>query len=795
MGVKGLWRILEPSRRRVDLEYFRGKRIAIDMNIWLHQALKARARGGRNLHLAILFRRICKLLFFGIRPVFVFDGAVPELKKATMATRRIYRVTAQEKSNQARDRLLKRLFRRLAECATKSQSKSKELAAEFVERFNSMEAIRKAELDVEMYGSQSSSIDAVPPTGVLQLEEEQESASQLAWDYVGNSHSIDLQSEAFNSLPVQAQLQVILILLNAPVQPSSPSAPTGAVFSQTQVSRLIARRDLTLKKEELESRMNEALVVSVVPQNLPSGSDISVIAQRIASQDEGHTILLRKRSSKERADELKERLNRLLENPVYEPMCDAKEVLENGSKLAKSPRGIFQAVNDCDTEIMESLLKNSKKYSSSESKVRHLAYSGTPSANGEEAVDFGDQTNHTMKLEKDMKEVVANTVIPKADDVEKEGESKPSKQPNFDASSTELNEFTDSLTDSTTLEASNYLEPLSSQLKETEDFDRTGGFECQQRDVEVETAKAEVTADSSSSDSGEFADVSGPPTPIPSVEMLPKTQTFLDSEIEEDLAIDDDVLRVELEKLERQAQETTTSCVAEAQTLVQLFGFPLINSPEEAEAQCCHLQQLGLVDIVASDDSDVWVFGATIVCRHLFGGDRNKGKLSPTSLYSLEDIREQLGLDRHQFVRIALLCGSDYTNGLDKIGPIKALEILSAFTTSSDSALTPEEHEIVLPLEEFKRTCQGGGGGRWASIKFPAGNPICLKDIASLRVIQAATRLKYANEFRDLPALDTDWSEDAGTNAEDAKPAKTTSQRRKSDEKPDKKTRKRKKRK
>lgn len=79
------------------------------------------------------------------------------------------------------------------------------------------------------------------------------------------------------------------------------------------------------------------------------------------------------------------------------------------------------------------------------------------------------------------------------------------------------------------------------------------------------------------------------------------------------------------------------------QRLVQLFGFPLVNSPEEAEAQCCHLQQLGLVDIVASDDSDVWVFGATLVCRHLFGRDKQGAKSSPTSLYCLKDIREQLG--------------------------------------------------------------------------------------------------------------------------------------------------------
>lgn len=71
-------------------------------------------------------------------------------------------------------------------------------------------------------------------------------------------------------------------------------------------------------------------------------------------------------------------------------------------------------------------------------------------------------------------------------------------------------------------------------------------------------------------------------------------------------------------------------------------------------------------------------------------------------------------------MRIALLCGSDYTDGLDKIGPIKALEILSTFTTNSDSAPVPEEHKILLPLKEFRQKCQERGC-RWASIKFPAG--------------------------------------------------------------------------
>ncbi|VDK21765.1 unnamed protein product [Taenia asiatica] len=725
MGVKGLWQILEPSRRRVDLEHFRGKRVAIDMNIWLYQALKAKAKGGRNRHLAILFRRICKLLFFGIRPVFVFDGAVPALKKATMTARRISRITAQEKSNQARDRLLRRLFRRLAENATKSQEQSRKLAAEFLERFNSTEAIRKAELDVEMFGTQSNPINAVPPTGVLHLEEEQESASQLAWDFVDNSHSIDLQSDAFNALPAQVQLQVILILLNAPIQPSSQSAQVGESFSQTQVNRLIARRDLTIKKVEIESKMNEVLLASVVPQNLPSGPDISVTVQRIASQDEGHAILLRRRSSKEQADELKERLNRLLEHPVNGPVRDDEEYL----KRENSPRKDVQTIESSNIGAKARISKTSEEYSSSESEVCQAVHSDAQLAKDEESTDFGkDQVNQVIELEEPLDQPRESTTEAKVDDVKEEGDLKPEEGSDSEVSSTDSHEFIDVLNDSAAPKACSDLEQVVSQPEGNEDVDRERRHENKQRSVEVETTVVEVPSEVPSSDLGEFADVSEPPTPAQSIETLPKTQTFLEPEVEDDLTIDDDALRAELEKLERQAQETTTSCVVEAQRLVQLFGFPLVNSPEEAEAQCCHLQQLGLVDVVASDDSDVWVFGATLVCRHLFGRDKQRAKSSSTSLYCLKDIREQLGLDRQQFVRIALLCGSDYTDGLDKIGPIKALEILSTFTTTSDPDSIPEEHEILLPLKEFRRKCQERGC-RWASTKFPAGKQTYLKGI------------------------------------------------------------------
>jgi hypothetical protein len=39
-----------------------------------------------NAHVLGFLRRICKLLFYGIKPVFVFDGGAPALKRLTLVS-------------------------------------------------------------------------------------------------------------------------------------------------------------------------------------------------------------------------------------------------------------------------------------------------------------------------------------------------------------------------------------------------------------------------------------------------------------------------------------------------------------------------------------------------------------------------------------------------------------------------------------------------------------------------------------------------------------------------------------
>jgi DNA excision repair protein ERCC-5 len=92
MGVKDLWQLLAPTSRRVSMESLEGKTLAIDASIWIIQFIKAmRDEEGKmmkNAHLIGSIRRVLKLLFHRIRPLFVFDGATPALKLQVVKARR-----------------------------------------------------------------------------------------------------------------------------------------------------------------------------------------------------------------------------------------------------------------------------------------------------------------------------------------------------------------------------------------------------------------------------------------------------------------------------------------------------------------------------------------------------------------------------------------------------------------------------------------------------------------------------------------------------------------------------------
>ncbi|KAF3918249.1 hypothetical protein ABW21_db0200642 [Orbilia brochopaga] len=138
-------------------------------------------------------------------------------------------------------------------------------------------------------------------------------------------------------------------------------------------------------------------------------------------------------------------------------------------------------------------------------------------------------------------------------------------------------------------------------------------------------------------------------------------------------------LRDQQKKDRRDADEVTQIMIQECQQLLQMFGIPYITAPMEAEAQCAQLVQLGLVDGIVTDDSDIFLFGGTRVYKNMF----NQAKF--VECYLATDLENEYSLDRKKMIRLAHLLGSDYTEGLPNVGPVTALEILAEFGGGDDA--------------------------------------------------------------------------------------------------------------
>lgn len=133
-----------------------------------------------------------------------------------------------------------------------------------------------------------------------------------------------------------------------------------------------------------------------------------------------------------------------------------------------------------------------------------------------------------------------------------------------------------------------------------------------------------------------------------------------------------DLLKLQANQ-KRLLNDPSASQFQDIKELLTLFGIPYLDALGEAEAQCAKLTQLGLVDGIATDDSDVFLFGGTPVFRHLF----HQGK--HVCCYSMDNIAAALRLTQNQLIDLAHLLGSDYTEGIVGVGPVSALEILASF--------------------------------------------------------------------------------------------------------------------
>nr|XP_045596661.1 DNA excision repair protein ERCC-5 homolog [Procambarus clarkii] len=369
MGVKGLWKLIESTGVPVPLETLEHKILAVDVSIWLHQAVRGfRGPGGAavaNAHLLTLFHRICKLLFYRIRPVFVFDGGVPYLKKQTLASRKIRRDVAASKAQQVRERLLKNLL--------KSQAVRKALGRSGPGP-SIAHVARPQKKEKDMF-------ELPPiPDSENQLTSLKSEDSEDEGDYIlknlklPNLHQFDFESKEFKSLAIETQHEILCELQDTRKQNSWSSINEmprqSESFAEFQMGRLMKRRNFQATLDSTRDEIRKRKAAEMEAEMFGELQKHVSLSQRIISEDDAHSILVKRIKNDEKCNDAAEVLK---VDKGKSPMKKRNQGFGKDFLTELAKQGVVRAYphTDSDSDFEDTCypLENSDKDYSSENEI------------------------------------------------------------------------------------------------------------------------------------------------------------------------------------------------------------------------------------------------------------------------------------------------------------------------------------------------------------------------------------------------------------------------------------------
>jgi flap endonuclease-1 len=127
--------------------------------------------------------------------------------------------------------------------------------------------------------------------------------------------------------------------------------------------------------------------------------------------------------------------------------------------------------------------------------------------------------------------------------------------------------------------------------------------------------------------------------------------------------------QVAISRLESRTQRLTDTIVDTTRELLELLDVPVVDAPAEGEAQCAHMAHTDVVDYAGTEDYDALLFGSPLTLRQL----TSKGD---PELMDLDATLDQHDLTWEQLVDAAILCGTDFNEGISGIGPKTAVDLL-----------------------------------------------------------------------------------------------------------------------
>ncbi|XP_052851408.1 DNA excision repair protein ERCC-5 [Drosophila gunungcola] len=374
MGVTGLWKLIEPCGKPVPVETLEGKILAVDISIWLHQVVKGfqdnKGSALSNAHLLGLFHRLCKLLYYRVRPVFIFDGCVPQLKRETIARRQQQRNKLSNEADRiqalllqslAKEKVVQQALGKNAELLLKSPVKRPPPA----KKNDEDDLFKLPELPAASSVGQDDHNDSEQETSASDSSFDESTARHC---YNSSLQAIDVKSQHFRNLPADVRHEILTDIKETRKQSSwgrlHELPARSDDFCSFQMKRLLKRRAVQESLEQAEQEMGGvALTYSQLcdffnEEGIVTPTAIEQSTRQISSDE--HTRFLLVRDLKKKALESTKqevKMEMIEEVPAEDDDKPSTSAKQEDEKPSTSTKKEPEESTDLGTEFDEDLAK------------------------------------------------------------------------------------------------------------------------------------------------------------------------------------------------------------------------------------------------------------------------------------------------------------------------------------------------------------------------------------------------------------------------------------------------------
>ncbi|CAF3193843.1 unnamed protein product [Rotaria socialis] len=690
MGVQNFWQLIEATGRPVNMNKgLEGKVLAIDISIWLHQAAKG-MRDRQNPHIILLLHRICKLLHFKIKPIFIFDGGVPELKRRTLclfvfsAERRQRREVAAIKIKEANSKIRTNYLKMLAIQQLRGEEIQSLPPAPCDEREKDIFELPDTDIYEQLAydeneGEEDDDAEIIENTElqpVTKVKRQRTIWSKTQADNDANDHYLlpnvnEMDDDALSNLPVEMQHEILTNLkerLKRGRKQIEDMPQKSDDFSDYQVQKLLKQNTVSQKIVELNKAIKRQKF------DIPLESNTKVYAGKLASDSCTQYILIKPDTTQK--SEPATNLSRISSSTSFSRQSTSDFCVN--TLMDRDP--VTTHVQQQNTTVDIGFLIEKDDFKSSSLEEEQIVTIDKPIEKEKKTSPINEPTVENSSIREYDEEAIALEIAIKRS---LEDQQRSISENNNDDLSNTIESSSDSddsdFIDVPTIPKST--EPIilphfiGGDDDESNDISKTNTNQSSEF-IELDNDENESSNNSTAieditmfidnnKDQSLLADFDSSQPSIYQSERLDELQ----AELVNDIAVQLTAARGN----ERLTMTLTDTMHEDTQYLLRLFGIPYLVSPTEAEAQCAYLDLTNQCDGVITDDSDVWLFGASHVYRHFFRQEQL------VEHYDSTIIANQLGLDRESMIAIGMIVGSDYTNGIPNAGIMTALEILQEF--------------------------------------------------------------------------------------------------------------------